>query len=414
MNGDYLSNENGQDISGVTNKTSLKINAWHHYKPEPNTTYFDIDQNNTLQSDERELPILIIGVAFYNETAVELRRTLVSLADQVQELEGKAICQVVFVSDGHRQMADTTKEYFKHIFCTTPEHVGFWNKLMEAMDKHCDDVDAADKDERNGVAVDQAKAKPQHLTYVVQKVSKTYKTRSSVNIPGAKSGKIRMLPLTLLLKASNRRKHNSQEWILNAFSKQAVTHKLENYNNDHNRFIFMSDCGTLYDPQCLARLVKYMVSHPRCVGCTGRQRVMTSLEQDDGDESIISIEKFFRIIQLADYEASYAIYTGAFSAAGCLPVLPGPCAMFRYSGLLSKRKFRALDPLEIELSKEIVGGVRHSMSMTDLSSVGYQNEFTIDSSETPRSSVNIMDKSIFLPFTKSRKDKEEEDKKEHQ
>ncbi len=390
--------EVNKPIPGTTNTTSLRINAWHDYKPEPNTHYFGIDERGTLQTDERDLPILIIGVCFYNENAIELRRTLVSLADQVAELQGHAICQVVFVSDGHRQMASDTKEFFKHIFCTTRDHVNHWDNLMKAMDTYCDEVDAANEDERRGTPIESAKKKPPHLTYVVQKVSRKHHMRTIVSIPGSKDGKHRVLPLSLILKASNRRKHNSQEWILNSFAKQAVIHTNEDRNNDQNRYIFMSDCGTLYDSQCLYRLVKYMEQHPQCVGCTGRQRVMTAEEQDDIDESTISIGKFFRIIQLADYEASYAIYTGAFSAAGCLPVLPGPCAMFRYSGLQSKRKFRALDPLEVELTKEITG-IRGSTSTMNLSSLSRHSEFS-DSPEQKLTNGDIRDQSIFLPYVK--------------
>ena len=102
-------------IKGTTHTTSLKIAGYNDYKPEQHKCYFGIDNKNTLQTDDRELPILIIGVAFYNETAVELRRTLVSLADQVQELQNHAICQVVFVSDGHGKWLIIQKN-FSNIF----------------------------------------------------------------------------------------------------------------------------------------------------------------------------------------------------------------------------------------------------------------------------------------------------------
>jgi cellulose synthase/poly-beta-1,6-N-acetylglucosamine synthase-like glycosyltransferase len=368
-------------IKGVSTRSTLKINGWYDYKPEQGTKYFGINKKGKLQIDDRDLPIVIIGICFYNESAVELRRTLVSLADQVTELKDHAICQVLFVSDGHRQMSNDTKELFKHIFCTTTDHVKYWDNLMKSLDEYCKEVDEANEDERRGTPIENAKKKPPHLTYVIQKTSKKKSSRMSVQIPGSKDGKPRNLPLTLILKGSNRRKHNSQEWILDAFARQAVISKNEKRNSDSNRYIFMSDCGTLYDSQCLYRLVRYMESHPLCVGCTGRQRVMTAEEQDDVNERVFSVGKFFRIIQLADYEASYAIYTGAFSAAGCLPVLPGPCALFRYSGLLSKRKFRKLDPLEIELKKEITRQ-RRSNSLSLLES------YEINKSEIHKSDAN--------------------------
>ncbi len=385
MNG---SNGVNRPIRGITSRSTLKINGWYDYKPEQGVRYFGISRKNRLQADKRDLPILIIGICFYNENAVELRRTLVSLADQVTELQDHAICQAVFVSDGHRQMSNDTKELFKHIFCTTTDHVRYWDNLMKALDDYCNEVDEANEDERRGTPIENAKKKPPHLTYVIQKTSKKKSARMNVQIPGSKDGKARSLPLTLILKGSNRRKHNSQEWILDSFARQAVVHTNEKRNSDNNRYIFMSDCGTLYDSQCLYRLVKYMESHPQCVGCTGRQRVMTAEEQDDTNEGVFSVSKFFRIIQLADYEASYAIYTGAFSAAGCLPVLPGPCALFRYSGLLSRRKFRKLDPLEIELKKEITNRSRQSGSILETSEI---HKSEIHKSEFQDAEINELD-----------------------
>ncbi|AYV77169.1 MAG: glycosyltransferase [Barrevirus sp.] len=405
--------EPDNDIKGTSTITSLRITGHHDYKPEPNKCYFGLDNDNTLQLVEeinKDLPILIIGVCFYNENMFELRRTLVSLSQQIEELEGVANCQVLFVSDGHKQMSSDTKEYFKHIFCTTEEHVKIWDNLMISLDEHCCQVDEAWEDERREVAINLAKKKPPPLTYVIQNVSRKKKCRIPVEIVGAKDMVVRKLPLTLLLKGVNRRKHNSQEWILHSFAKQAVINTDIINDNDKNRFIFMSDCGTLFDPQCIYRLTKYMQSHPLCVGCTGRQRVMTAEEQDaNGTEGIISIGKFFRIIQLGDYEASYAIYTGAFSAAGCLPVLPGPAALFRYSGLLSKRKFRALDPLEIELAKEITGIKTSNILDNDSVFLPYKEKKTSNILDNESTSLSYKDQKTSDEKTSEEKDKGKEE-----
>jgi hypothetical protein len=56
-------------------------------------------------------------MSFYNEEPYEIRRTLVSLADQVKEIDPIAICHVVMVSDGHSQMHPDTKKYLKALFC---------------------------------------------------------------------------------------------------------------------------------------------------------------------------------------------------------------------------------------------------------------------------------------------------------
>lgn len=384
--------------------TSLRIKGYYDYKPEPNKCYFGLDDYGNLHQDNRDLPILIIAIAFYNESAIELLRTLVSLADQVEELRDHAICQVVFVSDGHRQMSDDAKEFFRHIFCKNKNESDNWEKLMKRLDSYCEAVDAANEDERRGTPIAQAKKKPDHLTFVVQKVGNIINndgscgiSRLDVEIPGAEDYKIRKLPLSLIVKAANRRKHNSHEWILNSFVKQGVVYDRKNPNVDDNdtRYVFLSDCGTFYDPDCLFGLVSYMNEHSLCVGCTGRQRVMTAKEQNDDEEGFFSIGKFFRTVQLADYEASYAIYTAAFAAAGCLSVLPGPCAMFRYSGLLAKRKFRAISALEIALAQEITD----DNSPVSLSDIVQSENYDMSCSEScdNRSSEIFLERSESSP-----------------
>ena len=356
-------------ISNFTNLTSLKISGCHDYEPNDDKIYFSLNKEREIDSyvvptfhhDKRNLPIIVIGICFYNENAMELRRTLVSLADQVKSLENKAICQVVFVSDGHQQMSNDAKEYFRHIFCKTSDESENWDQLMGSMEEYCNELNEFRQIEKQQISDTQNKP-PDHLTYIIQKIhavnnesGQTELQRGNVTIKGSKDLHDRQLPLSLILKASNRRKHNSQEWILKAFATQSVMlkNKIDDKNYS-NRFVFLSDCGTLFDKNCILKIFTYMNSHPKCVGATGRQRVMTAKEQDLDEEKLISVQKFFRLVQQADYEASYAVYTGAFAAAGCLPVLPGPCAMFRLSSFYQSRKFRSLDPLEILLAQDIV------------------------------------------------------------
>eukprot|EP00122_Pirum_gemmata_P012866 Pgem_evm1s11978 len=44
-------------------------------------------------------------------------------------------------------------------------------------------------------------------------------------------------------------------------------------------------------------------------------------------------EAWYRAAQAYDYEASISAFQGAFSLCGMLPVLPGPCGMFRMSDI---------------------------------------------------------------------------------
>jgi cellulose synthase/poly-beta-1,6-N-acetylglucosamine synthase-like glycosyltransferase len=41
-------------------------------------------------------------------------------------------------------------------------------------------------------------------------------------------------------------------------------------------------------------------------------------------------ESWLRAVQCYDFESSHAVDKPAFSAIGFMPVLPGPCGLFRY------------------------------------------------------------------------------------
>jgi cellulose synthase/poly-beta-1,6-N-acetylglucosamine synthase-like glycosyltransferase len=287
-------------------------------------------------------PLLVVGLAFYNEEPEELRRTLVSLADQVAVMNDIVDVRVVMVSDGHTQMDSRTRKYLRRLFSNDEQENENLKKLFKSMTTHAKERALADEDERNQVAVDQRRKYPPHVTYVVQRAHKSSETMTDttglVRIRGGKDmNDNRFLRLSLVLKAVNRRKHNSQEWMFR-FAEEHSRHY-----DTHNVLVFLTDCGTFYAPGCLLRLTVYMLDHPKCVGCTGRQRVMTAEEQDCPNEGLA--EKFLRSVQRFDYESSYAYSTGTFSLIGMLPVLPGPCCMMRFSALIQPRSFRPVDPL---------------------------------------------------------------------
>jgi hypothetical protein len=118
---------------------------------------------------------------------------------------------------------------------------------------------------------------------------------------------------------------------------------------------------------------------------TGRQRVMTASEQDMDDESAISIAKFYRVVQLADYEASYAMYTGAFSLFGCLPVLPGPCVMIRYRSLLQSTRLKGVVNTSMELQQQLKTAQKQPLHKTESPLAHF-----IDVVSTPISEVKIL------------------------
>ena len=290
----------GDGYSG-DDESSLFVDCFDDYNPVEGKEYFD----RKIESRENAC-ILIAGMVFYNEDVTEVKRTLKSLGEQISSVRDICKTQVIIVGDGISQMHQTTSDYLFNLFCKNQEDNEVWESMID--------------DLNNG----------ENRTCIIQRCTRVTKSLCCIKIDEFQ------YPMTLILKSENRRKHNSQEWILNSFATQAFTNTSthnHNHNNNHNHFVFMTDCGTLFEENCLKRLMQYIIKHPKCAGATARQRVMTAKEQDLKDESIFSVAKFLRIIQLADYEVSYATYTGAFSAVGALPVLPGPCALFRYSSL---------------------------------------------------------------------------------
>lgn len=329
-----------ESVSCTASISSLSIRGFKTHLPIDDVKFFSTVA--AIGNDSLEPPAthkqLIIGMAFYNEEPTELRRTLVSLADQVKELEetGLIKCKVVIVSDGHAQMHGDTKKYLKALFAgANGDDKQKINELYTNMDEYIETKKAADEDERNGVAMDQRKPQPEPLMFVIKKDN-----GRKVRIRGAiDENQNRHLDMTWIAKTLNKRKHNSQEWMFQ-YAKEMSAHIYDK----RDVLIFLTDCGTLYEKGCLLRLVANMLDNPKCVGCTGRQRVMTAVDQDCADEGFL--EQYFRLVQSYDYEATYCQSSGAFSLIGILPVLPGPCCMMRYSALVRQREFRPPDPLE--------------------------------------------------------------------
>ncbi len=94
--------------------------------------------------------------------------------------------------------------------------------------------------------------------------------------------------------------------------------------------VFMVDTGTRFHEKCLYYLIQHMLQHPSTVAVSGKQRVMTYNMQEGGSwyqEGFKSM--ILRFSQGFDYEASVNSFSGGFSLTGMLPVIPGPCGLFR-------------------------------------------------------------------------------------
>ncbi|EEC42528.1 predicted protein, partial [Phaeodactylum tricornutum CCAP 1055/1] len=130
--------------------------------------------------------------------------------------------------------------------------------------------------------------------------------------------------LTLLIKRKNRRKVNSQEWWLRSHAVDSCC-----------EFAFATDCGIIFDANCLLQMLKRSDREPNLSGLTGYQRVMSARMQDDDDFEFFSdpVGCFLRQIQCYDFEVSQSTTKSLLNSLGFIPVLPGPCSFFRFEHL---------------------------------------------------------------------------------
>ncbi|EGD80828.1 hypothetical protein PTSG_01414 [Salpingoeca rosetta] len=250
--------------------------------------------------DSRKKRRMCCVVPCYNEPSDALRRTLTSLHGQLDNLRKLDFdFHVVVIMDGWQLTSESMRTYLQTIF-DMPENVEnegptWWDDLNTL------------------------EGNPSVETFIIQNVNIETWTVEPVfiepeELPGAR------MHITLIVKRDNRRKHNTLEWFFRSF---AVEYGAE--------YSFTTDCGTLFQNDTIYHLARHLDLFPRCGGVTGRQRVMSAKQQGVDHESWYSA--WMRSVQGFEYEATYASYVGAFSMAGMLPVIPGPCGLFNMKHL---------------------------------------------------------------------------------
>jgi len=270
----------------------------NHFTPDKTTNYFAADEIAGCWQNWR---VCAVVFPFFNEEKRELQRSLMSMYKQAQQLfKYEMRVHVVCIMDGWFKSSPSMKEYMKELY--PPEDVDnpWWDEIAEGGPSS------------------------QVYTYVLQRTLITEEGRRRVGLVDI--GPKMKLKVTMLIKRDNRRKHNSHEWFFQSFCKE--------YNAD---YAFATDCGTLYHSQCVAHLIKFMDDNEGSAGVTARQRVMTAKMQGTVGEGLMA--RWYRALQAYDYEASISSFQGAFALSGMLPVLPGPCGMYRYRDI----KGEALD-----------------------------------------------------------------------
>lgn len=158
--------------------------------------------------------------------------------------------------------------------------------------------------------------------------------------------------MTPIVKRTNRRKYNSHEWFFDGICQGLDT---------RNSFAFLTDCGTTYCSDCLAKLLYEMRLRNDLIGVTARQRVETpNAFFRPCEESPFS---FLRgdhkktkdprpcwkcyatycmspaPLQGFEFEATLIMNSAMFNMVEALPVMPGPCQLLNWQLM---KKFRVV------------------------------------------------------------------------
>ena len=280
------------------------IERYADYRPSDQQKYFPTPNGVDINGERNGLGVVI---PFFNEPSHELQQTLHSLQNawiynkKINKKWKDEKMHLLIIQDGWHKADHSMKEYIKRLFPKKISGKDWWDYYPEFKDY---------EKERDG-----------SITFVLR--IKDY-SPVIINPQSAFEGKREFMSITLIIKIDNRRKHNSHEWFMhkNGFG-QAI----------HAKYLFMTDAFTLFNDTCLFHLIKQMDNDNNLSAVTGRQRVMTR-EQQGTYESMFSFAHVLRNIQMFDFELSNSVYNGAFSLGGFLPVIPGPCGMYRAKHLL--------------------------------------------------------------------------------
>lgn len=253
---------------------------------------------------------IAVVIPFFNEEKYSLVQTLNSLYNAWNHLNvgskkwRSSVLYVCLIQDGWNRASASMKEYLKELFPKKIIDQGeskYWWEYYQ--DFCCSETEQSKLPDR---------------TYIFEKGRYGH---VAIN-PFIKDKKF--MRITLVIKTKNRRKHNSHEWFFgkNGFA-EAVNAK----------YLMLTDAFAMYNSWLLYHLAKELDKHDNLVAITGRQRLM-SRSQQGSQVGMVSLGNMLSLVQLYDFESSNVIYNGAFSLGGLLPVIPGPCGLYRASNLL--------------------------------------------------------------------------------
>ena len=285
----------------VSDESRVTIKKFYDYRPADDKIYFNkID--GAMQSG------ISVVIPFFNEPSHELQQTLNSLYDTYLELQFSSKrwrdkrLRICLIQDGWHKAHFTMQNYLKKLFPKKIEGVDWWDAFPE-FDKNFND----------------------HESNAMFIFEKGFYEPIEINTQEGFEQNRKAMILTLLVKINNRRKHNSHEWFLGRNGYAEAT---------NGKYLFLTDAFTLYSKTCLFYLAKELDNNKELGSVTGRQRLMTRCQQGSDTESVFSLGYLLRMVQLGDFELANCVYNGAFHMGGLLPVIPGPCGLYRASVVL--------------------------------------------------------------------------------
>jgi cellulose synthase/poly-beta-1,6-N-acetylglucosamine synthase-like glycosyltransferase len=216
-----------------------------------------------------------VVICLYNEDGPELSRTIESLASSPCCLD------VVVVADGLAKLSASMQEYLRLTFML---------------------ADAA-------LLTDGPPWGPADQVFVSNPVERgTHGSRFAV-----------------LLKRCNHKKINSHEWFFRAHAPDSGC-----------KYALTTDTGAVFRAGSIQKMVAFLEARDVCA-VTGRQRVMTERNQRMVGRAEPERDDWFegcmRLLQGFDFEIDHTGGKAASCAAGLLPCLHGPCAMFRLDAI---------------------------------------------------------------------------------
>jgi cellulose synthase/poly-beta-1,6-N-acetylglucosamine synthase-like glycosyltransferase len=273
----------------------------------------------------------------YNEEASDLKRTIKTLKAQL--LPEDVVVEVLVAMDGTEQMASSMRAYITELFGIATEKNGKNNPFIMM---------------------------PKANTVIVE--------------PEADKSRVRF---SLVIKRTNRRKVNSQMWWLRSHAKEIQC-----------EFALGTDCGIIFEKKNLSMMLERLDSDRSLSAVTGYLRVMSSAMQGDGPMELCTdpLGWFLRQLQSYDievrtlsrlkykicsrrnfshpfsimilmlyYQLSQSTTKSAADTIGFLPVLPGPCSLYRFkhlAGVMHEYFSLTTQKLDTDNSGIILGNVQ--------------------------------------------------------